>query len=1224
MAGKDNNIGIKVSTDIADLKSGIKSIKDEISRADKDFQKATAGLDKWTASSEGLEAKLTQLNTKLSSQKKSVELYKDEIERVSKLEGDHSVQLQQLKDKLESAEIAVSKTEKEIKHYSNSLEDVVKNEKEAETELGKLTKTISEQESELKDLQTEYKDAVITYGKNSKEAKALKGDIEKLSNELEDNQKEVQFADKQLELLDKQFEETADSTEQFSKGIDGIKSLGSKVAGGIGAIGAGVGALAGAFLATASETKEFRTNMGKLETGFETSGLKAEQATETYKRLFSIVADEGKATEASAMIGQLAKSQEDLNKWVNISTGVYATFGDSLPIENLAEASLETAKTGQITGGLADALNWAGISEEAFQHSLDKCTTEQERQKLITETLNATYDEASQKYQQVNKDVIDSNRSQVELSETMAKLGEKAEPILTALKDGFNVLLQEVLKLTEGVDFNALAEKIESGFAYFIDTIIPKIKEGFNWIIENKDILIAGIVAIGTAMLAWNVVSIIQGVVTAIKGWQKAVEGLTLAQKALDLVQKATPMGLIISLIAGLVAAFVLLWNKSDAFREFWIGLWDKLKSVVGTVVDWIKENWDTMLLFLMNPVAGVFKYLYENFDGFREKVDAVVKKVVQFFKDCWSNIKSAWSGAKAYFDDLGEKIANAFKNIPTKIKEFFSNAWNNVKNAWSGVTTFFTEIKDNVINAFKELPTKMLTVGEDLVKGLWNGIKDMTSWVVGKIKGFTGDVLGGIKKFFGIHSPSKEMAKIGKFLDEGLAQGIEKNKTVVTKATDNLGKELLGSLSGIEKQIENKKLAEKLVALGGKSENPFKGWTHAQLNEESVQLESTLANINKQIIENGINQEQWGTSQDKMIERANLLEERYQAQLQLIDIYTQKLKYYETSGTDVPDWVKNNLEAVKQGVEITLNEYTELSEKIGEVAQDLNKPADTFVDKFEKAFGLTETQLNEWQNKAGKTLSKVVDYAEKVGSKIGEVGSAIGDFINQQIENEMASLDAELNEYVKVKDEEIAKQEELFEIGLITEQELAKNKKKIEEDKQKKEEELLRRKDELARRQFEGQKATSIAMALVNGGLAVVKGFAELGPIGGAINAVAQGVITTAEVATIASQKYVPMLAKGGIVDNPTLAMVGEAGKEAVIPLENNTGWIKDLAEKISSIMQKDFSFGFNNLQLQPAIAQQPIVNNYYYQTINSPKQLSRREIYRDSKNLLSLKGGK
>lgn len=1294
MAGKDNNIGLKISTDITDLKSGIKSIKDEISSADKEFQKATAGMDKWSTSSEGLDAKLNQLNTRLSSQKKSVELYKDEIERVSKLEGDHTVQLQQLNDKLESAEIAVSKTEREIRHYSTSLEDVTKKEKEAETELGKLTKTISEQEAELKDLQTqyenavlsygensdevksladkiknltddletnkttlnnvkdsylnlgkaveepknkldsltdeisdqekklkslqdEYKNAVVTYGKNSDEAKDLKKEIKKLSDELDENKDTVKFADKQLELLDKQFEETADSAEKFSSGIDGIKSLGSKVAGGLATIGASVGALAGAFLATAEGTKEFRTNMGKIEAGFETSGLKAEQASEVYKNLWSVVADDGKATEATAMLGQLATSQEDLNKWTNILTGVYATFGDALPIENLAEASLETSKTGKITGGLADALNWAGISEEKFQESLDACTTEQERQKLITETLNSTYDEASKKYQQVNEDVIESNKAQVNLTDTMASLGEKAEPILTAVKDGFNSLLQEVLKLTEGVDFNALAEKIKGGFQYFIDTIIPAIKDGFQWILDNKDILIAGIVAIGTGMLAWNVVSIVQGVVGAIKAWTVATEGMTIAQRLLNLAMSANPIGIIITVITALVAAFVVLWNKSDAFREFWIGLWDKLKSIVGTVVDWIKENWQSFALMLINPMAGVFKYLYDNFEGFRNLVDKVLGAVIGFFKDCWSKIKDSWSGVSSWFSDVGEKIVNAFKNIPTKIKEFFSNAWNNVKITWSTVSTFFTDIKDKVVNAFKELPAKMLTVGSDLVEGLWNGISNMTKWVTDKIKGFSSDVLGGIKKFFGIASPSKEMAKIGKFLDEGLAQGIEKNKKKVTKATDSMSEDVVSSIKGIEEELKQLNIANKIKELGGKVENPFDSWSNSKLNAQINELERKYASINEKLISNGVTQDQWNVSSEKMNERAKILEDRLRVQNDLMNLFNAKIKQYNAN--EVPEWVTKGISELQKGIEVTTKEAKELNavfEKDGCEAQE------TLLDKIED----TAKGMEEYFGDASKGIAQSFKSIEKalkpITDTIKSYYTQIMDILDLYWQNQMDSIDAELEAYNFAKDGEMDKVEELYNRQLISEDVYKKCKTGNITEIENAEKKAMQEKNKIAKKQFNAEKFNNIAQTTIDGARAIVRGFADLGPVGGAINAVVQGVLTATQIALIAKQQFVPMFAKGGVVDSPTLAMVGEAGKEVVMPLENNTEWIKELAEKLNSFMSRDFNFG---MQPQLAYAGTPVVNNYYdyNQTINAPKQLSRREIYRDSKNLLSLKGG-
>ena len=131
----------------------------------------------------------------------------------------------------------------------------------------------------------------------------------------------------------------------------------------------------------------------------------------------------------------MTDNEKDLQTWTNICAGVFATFGDSLPIEGLTEAANETAKTGQLTGNLTDALNWAGISEEAFQAKLDACSTEQERQKLIMDTLNSTYKDASTQYKETNKDVIAANRANERLTAAFAELGRVGEPILTAIKN---------------------------------------------------------------------------------------------------------------------------------------------------------------------------------------------------------------------------------------------------------------------------------------------------------------------------------------------------------------------------------------------------------------------------------------------------------------------------------------------------------------------------------------------------------------------------------------------------------------------------------------------------------------------------------------------------------------------------------------------------------------------------------------------------------------------
>ena len=1105
---KDNVIGLAMGLDVTDLKAGINEVKKLVKQSKDEFNVATAGLDKWTKSSDGLTAKLKQLDKQLDAQKKAVEGYKAEIDRVSKLEGDHSLELEKLKEKLTQAEIAVKKTELSISKYNESLSQINAENKKAESSFGQLTKEIEEQKAELSELEYEYKDAVLTYGKNSKEAKALAKQIDSLSGELNENQNEVKKADKALENLEKQFDDTEEEAEDFGSAIENIKGLGGAAAKGIGAIGATIGGLATAFFATAESTKELRTNMGKVQTAFEVAGLSAEQATKTYEDLYAVVADEGKATEATSHIAKLAKSQEDLSKWVNISTGVYATFGDSLPIENLAEASNETAKTGKITGGLADALNWAGISEEKFQAKLDNLSTEQERNKLITETLNGLYSKASKQYQETNKDVIASNKAQAELSSTMAQLGEKAEPLLTALKEGFNQVLQAVIELLSGADFEAIKTGIENAFDYFVDEIIPAIKNGFTWIMDNKDTLIAGIVAIGTGMLAWNVVSMVQGVVAAIKGWTTATTGMTLAQKALNLVMKANPIGIVITAITALVSAFIYLWNTSDEFRAFWIDLWEKIKSTTSKVIkvigDFFSDLW-VDIKKIWSSTVDWFKNIGSKIaSGFQKALNSIK----DFFSKTWSNIKNIWSNVIGFYVNIGEKIIDAFKNIPNNLKTFFSNAWTNVKNAWSNVTSFFSDIKDKIINSFKELPSKMTSIGSDLVKGLWDGIKNMTSWITGKLKGFSDSVLGGIKKFFGIQSPSKETEEIGGYLAEGMVKGLEKGEKAVEKA-------------GIETG------------------------------------EAYTDGINDVV----------GKTADEIIDYFN----------------------------DLPD----------PKVKVKIESKT---------------PLQQFVDNLENALGISETQLKKWSEGVGGALSKISSMAENAIGKGLEIVSSIGEMFSQSIDNEINQLDYELEKFNETKDAEIEKQQELYDNGVINEEQFALIKKQLEDEKQAKEKETLKKKDELAKRQFESQKATSIGQALISGALAIMKGF-EMGPIPGAINAAAQAIITGVQVGIIASQQYVPMLAKGGIVDNPTLAMIGEAGKEAVMPLENNTGWISELAQKISSIMQKDFSFGVNQ-SLVPVYSGPTTINNYYTQNITAPKSPSRIELYRDTKNLLSLKG--
>lgn len=220
---------------------------------------------------------------------------------------------------------------------------------------------------------------------------------------------------------------------QVKKEIQGLGAEGGKAgkssSGAMASLGAAAGVAAAAVAAVAAtlvavgaalvklnaNTRQYREEQAKLLTAFQAVGAGAEEATQAYNGLYRFLGDSGKATEAAGHIAKLTTNEQELAKWTTTLQGVYSTFGDSLPIEGLTEAANETVKVGKVTGTMADALNWAGVSEDAFNASLANCTSEQERHALVLETLNGLYYDAAQLYEQNNADIIAQNEAQAKL-----------------------------------------------------------------------------------------------------------------------------------------------------------------------------------------------------------------------------------------------------------------------------------------------------------------------------------------------------------------------------------------------------------------------------------------------------------------------------------------------------------------------------------------------------------------------------------------------------------------------------------------------------------------------------------------------------------------------------------------------------------------------------------------------------------------------------------------
>lgn len=633
-------IGANFTIDTTNLKAGLQQANRLIRESNSEFKAAAAGLDDWTKSEEGLTAKLKNLNEVADLQAKSVEALQKEYDKCIEngLDPMSSAAIKMRTD-INKAKADLAKTQSETKKYEQALDELRNSTKEASDELEDLGEA-----------------------------------AEKTGDELEDFGEAAEEASDELEDLGEAAEKAGDG---FTVGKGAIASF----------IGNGLSNLVGAcknaissIMGLAEATSEYRENMAKLDTAFSVTGHSQADAQKAYEDFYAILGESDRSVEAVNHLAELTNNQEELSKWSTIAAGVTAKFGDSLPIEGLTEAANETAKVGKVTGVIADALTWAGESEDEFNAKLEACNNEQERSKLITDTLNGLYEEAAEKYNEQTKSQQDARRATAELEKAQAELGSAIEPITT--------------KFTE------LKAK---GMTWLIDEGLPAVKKGFEWIIDNKAPIIVALSAIVAGLIAFNVTSIITGVTSALSTMKTAVLGVNAAMKA-------NPIGLVITAVGLLVAAFMYLWKNCESFRNFWIGLWDGVKKVVSVCVEWIKANWKTMLLFLVNPLAGTFKYLYDHFEGFRNFVDGIVKSVKNFFTGLWSSMKN---GAK----DAWTGIKKVFSNVTSWFKDKFTQAWTAVKNVFSTGGKIFSGIKEGIETTFKTV-----------VNGIISGINKIIS----------------------------------------------------------------------------------------------------------------------------------------------------------------------------------------------------------------------------------------------------------------------------------------------------------------------------------------------------------------------------------------------------------------------------------------------------------------------------------------------------------------
>lgn len=454
----------------------------------------------------------------------------------------------------------------------------------------------------------------------------------------------------------------SDEVMKFSRTVRNGFGSAVKNIGKVGAALAGVsfaGITAG-FIGMAEATEEYRRAMGKLNTAYQAAGYSAETAQQAYSQFYAILGDTDTATEASQLLSQLARSQEDVSKWTKIAAGVNGTFGDSLPIEGLIEASNETARTGKVTGVLADALNWAGkVSEDQMNAKLAATNDTAKRTQIIMETLTDTYYGAADAFYANNKALIQARQNEVAMQKVTGALGEasviakgKLWELLGVASDGSvstGSVLEWVMQKVEA--FKAKIETIDvSKYAPMITEAVQKVQTGIEiaWkiispileqVVKHADVLIPAVLGVVTAISGVSIVADVAGKVMTFVGTIKSVITTVKAAGGIMSWVASGPIGLIIAGIAAAVVVVVLL------IKNF-----DKVKAVAQTVFGGIK----TFITTLVDAFKSLGRQIKDAFWGAFNWVKQKIQPIIDWISDKIGKIKSGFEKIGNFFSNLG------------------------------------------------------------------------------------------------------------------------------------------------------------------------------------------------------------------------------------------------------------------------------------------------------------------------------------------------------------------------------------------------------------------------------------------------------------------------------------------------------------------------------------------------------------------------------------------
>lgn len=590
---------------------------------------------------------------------------------------------------------------------------------------------------------------------------------------------EVKDANRALDDMEKNMDDVEKSSSTFRDALKGA-IVGSGIV-------EGVKGLVSSLSDMAEESKENIKIMSSLEASSKLAGYSASETSETYKQLYGVLGDNQTAATTTANLQALGLEQDKLRQITEGAIGAWAKYGDSIPIDGLAESINETVKTATVTGNFADVLNWAGTNEDDFNAKLQKANSTSERANIVLQELTKQgLIKSADAWRENAGALVDANEAQAEFEQAASQLSQVVLPITSKIQSGLANMLKPLADLITGnISFEQFSTKMSNGLMSImtsITTLAPQfIQKGFE-ILTNISLGFAQ----GFPVFLSNVLTLIQNF------------GNYLTQNAPTIIQKG--FDILSNLVQGIINALPVLISQ--------------VPQIITTFANVINDNFPIILMkgaeLLWQLITGILSAIPDLIANIPQIIEAIVSSIMAFqWLNLGKNIMNFFGNGiksmRGWIETQGKEIFNNvlkwLKDLPKKLlnlgKTMIQNFGNSIKNTTGTVGGAVKGVLNAVINGLKSLPSKMISIGKDLVRGIWNGIGDMTRWIIDKIGGFADSVVDSICSFFGIASPSKVMKKlVGKNIAAGIGVGITENENLALNPLKQLEKEMTSSFN--------------------------------------------------------------------------------------------------------------------------------------------------------------------------------------------------------------------------------------------------------------------------------------------------------------------------------------------------------------------------------------------------------------------------------------------